>query len=410
MQDYLKVSQGEQLVKSTDTGGYRDPPNNGSDRYLIESCVYRQLSSSTLIKGDRVTPNACSFYKGDRIKLRGSEIVKTLGTFSPSIGGGNGVINTVETTGYFNEDAVPPVMPADRSYNQCLDNLYGQMRGNLDLSVGLAEAGKTYSMIKKATTLAKYVLGFHPKHWAKHWLEYKFGWYPLVMDIYGTAKEVAYRAPKLQRYKARATVLDRITRTTKGVNITTVNATTFSQRTEIGLVYEPSSSTMTNLSRFSSLNPASIIWELTPFSFIFDYVCNVGGALRSLESSLVLTGGVSHGYLTYTAKTRCDVSVTGNGRKAGGMIVSGTREGCLEDKSLSRSLFTTLPKPTVPRFNTDLSSTQLLTVAAVMSNFINMEGDDVPKQRKISNHRLDKQLANMARNPRKWNVSGEYRL
>lgn len=402
MRDYLLMFPGITSSTILDVSGWSDPAANTNHVAVKQGCLYDQLSSAPVVKGNKVYPNSHSFTKTSRENYAGVEVITTFGNRAPSAGGGSGITSIQTTTGYWDNTPAMLTAPSDLSYNKCLNDLYEQMRGNLDLSIGLAESGKTVKMLKSAITLAKYVGGFHPRHWAKHWLEYKFGWYPLVQDLYGISKEIAYRAPKLQRFRARATVKDRKIVTTKTTTTTEQRTFTSSLRTEVGCVYAPSQSTMTNLSRVTSLNPASIAWELLPFSFIVDYVINIGGALRSLESSLVLTGGFSVGYVTSTSKLRVDGVVTGNGKLVSGQRTTGTRKGFHEDKLFSRGVLLALPKPMVPRFNTNLGATQLLTVAAVLSNFINTEPDKVQKVRRITNAALDNQLRSFQKGHHRW--------
>lgn len=403
MKDYVETVTGFRTTVGKDLSGHNNPPLDNYDRVNVPNARYVGLNVSNSTNGDRSNPNPFSFGKTTWQIYHGSEIIDSYGNvFNPN-GGSYGKIATSRTSGSFDQPPLPLTAGPDLSYNICIDRLYEQMRGNLDLSVSLAEYSQVFRMLKQSTKLARYVIGFHPKHWAKHWLEYKFGWYPLVSDIFGIAKEIGYQAPQLQRFKARATVKNQKRVVTSSQHHVETRWITESQRTEIGVVYSPSQSTLDTLSRYASLNPASIAWELLPGSFIVDYVYDVGSYLRSLESSLVLTGGFHSGYVTSTSLVRTDGRLAGNGKKVSETVITGSREGFYEVKIMSRRILTGLPKPMVPRFNTSLGANQLFTVAAVLSNFLNTDGKRVPEARRITAEKLDKQLRNFARGPRKWN-------
>lgn len=143
------------------------------------------------------------------------------------------------------------------------------------------------------------------------------------------------------------------------------------------------------------MDPASIAWELTPFSFIVDYVYDIGSYLRNLESSRVLTGGLQHGYVTQSSKIATTSVIAGNGKRVGGISYSGTREGTSEDKMMSRTMLLSMPQPSLPVFSLGLGSTQLFNVAAVLSTFLNLEAAPDKQARRILNSTLDRQLSDL---------------
>lgn len=297
---------------------------------------------------------------------------------------------------------------SDTSYNDALSDVNDKLRGTLDLSVAVGEAPQTYRLLKSTIGLAKYVLKFHPKHWAGHFLEYKFGWYPMVMDIHGIAKELAYNAPQIMKVRGRASVRGSRTTTSVGTWHRRKDVFFSSARTEIGVCYAPSQNTVDRIARFASLNPASIAWELLPGSFLVDYLIDIGGALRSLESSMVLNGGFLSGYVSTGSLNRCHSTVTGTGANVRGVVRTGSRSAYAENRSFSRSKLYSLPSPTVPRFNSNLGSGQQLVVAAILGTFLNTEGAKVNNSRKSSNNALDEMLRNFRNGDQRWSSNDAY--
>lgn len=133
------------------------------------------------------------------------------------------------------------------------------------------------------------------KKFADTWLEWSFGWSPLIADIYSTIdllqnpiKAVHLRAsktfPVAYTYGSGTTIWDRHTITGKdfcrmGCEVT-INNPNLYLANNLGLA-----------------NPAVVIWELIPFSFCVDWFANVGQFLQSGSDWYGLT--VTNPYTTY---------------------------------------------------------------------------------------------------------------
>lgn len=295
-------------------------------------------------------------------------------------------------------EMLPPFV--DDSYNQALSKLYEQMRGSLDLSVALGEHSATLKMFKAASKLSRYILQLHPKHWAKHWLEYKYGWSPLVSDLYATVQEFSRVVPTLLTLKSKATIRDsgEFKVSQSSTDYHTAATWEASGRTRFGVVWEPSTSTLSTLARLSSLNPASIAWELTPFSFVFDWFVDVGSYIRDLESSIVLAGGFRSGFVTTTTKTTIFTKITGLGQISSVRSTNGQSNGCYTVKTMNRKVLLNLPRPDIPRFKPRLGPSRLITSAALLKTLFLSEKME-PKKRRITQKRLQAQLDRMVRSP-----------
>lgn len=126
--------------------------------------------------------------------------------------------------------------------------------------------------------------------------------------------------------------------------------------------------TLTQAARLSSLNPASIAWELTPWSFVVDWFYDIGGYLRDLETSIAFGSYFQDGFVSTLADISLEINATRipvPGTKNSGTYCAGAR-----DTIFDRTLLGSLPAPPKPRFTPDLSSGRLLNAAALLSQFL----------------------------------------
>jgi hypothetical protein len=181
------------------------------------------------------------------------------------------------------------------------------VKGNL--AVTLAEAQKTTDLIlTSANRLYRAYRSFRrgdlkgvaqnlnlsPRTVHKTWLEYKYGWTPLLMEVKGYAEYFAQRnmGERPLRFTVRASVAKPLsysrnlvmgffpgvtdhyqTRTVKG----TVTG-------KVKLWLEVTNPNLVQLRELGLTNPLLVAWELVPFSFVFDWFCSVGDWLSGLTA------------------------------------------------------------------------------------------------------------------------------
>lgn len=202
-------------------------------------------------------------------------------------------------------------IPGDGS--ELIDIVWSKLRRKVldqdfNAPVFLAEAGKTVDMIvNTATRLTRAYsafrkgrlkvmfdeLGVTPRTSGNSWLEYKYGWMPLLMDIHGGAKFLAEREfkPKIQTLKATSKkTLDILTASQPSL----VGKTDFVAKAWVTVrLNEPNVATV---NRLGGLNPLLVAWELVPFSFVADWFVNIGDCLAEATAFAgvqVLTSGQS---------------------------------------------------------------------------------------------------------------------
>jgi hypothetical protein len=119
------------------------------------------------------------------------------------------------------------------------------------------------------------------------WLEYQYGWRPLVNDVFEASKALAFEnvQPQRKSYRARKHYVHRYDNPNAEFYYwQQVKAVTTKQ-----IIARFTEDPLTTAERLGLTNPALIAWELVPYSFVVDWFAPIGNYLetRSLASSLV---------------------------------------------------------------------------------------------------------------------------
>jgi hypothetical protein len=271
---------------------------------------------------------------------------------------------------------------------QALEKLSSSVRGDLDLSVDLAEAGKTVKMLKmtdQVTSIAKTMVNRRLgalKGLGSLLLLHTYGAKPLMQSIFGLAEEnLAKVRNAVQHHRVRATGAFRPTQIQVPLNgydyvFPVIGSGSMKYSITIGVDMTPAE---WDGARFSSLNPVSIAWELLPLSFVADWFLNVGGYLRQMETALLYARNFNSGYRSKILAGTVDF---GSYRK------SSSPQGTVDDRwfgsatlfSQTRRVLSGYPAPRFPSFKASLGSSQMLSAAALLSQVIS-SGNSTPIQR-----------------------------
>jgi len=256
-------------------------------------------------------------------------------------------------------------------YNATVAKLSDKVRGDLDVSVDLAEAGKTAKMFRVMDNVINYTKTFRKK-WgllkvpANAWLEYTYGVKPLLSTIYGVANEnLRVVINKTAKFSARTTEVYRPK--TCGVN-TIFGMVDFPCIGDIKVSLTIGVDMRTeqfDLARWSSLNPVSIAWELMPYSFVVDWFYNVGGYLRNMETYLLYANKFRSGYKTTLAAGAVKLELN----DYGGDHVSRWNGSC-SFIDIQRVALASYPAPHLPSFKAALGSSRLLSGAALLAQHL----------------------------------------
>lgn len=274
----------------------------------------------------------------------------------------------------FSVGAVPGRVWSQTEASALEDNtakLYELLRGSLDLSIDAFQARQTAKMFHVASQLEDIFLrrASAIRKVGSLWLQYVYGWRPLASTIYGIAEE------------SRRVVCARVRTIDVRSHVRFEESESINRNFPTGVVRVPyqykggvvvkrrASYTIPglDLGRWTSLNPLSIAWELMPYSFVIDWVVNVGGFLRTLESASLYAKNFTGGFQSILRYQDTKWSVVSTKHNASYKTLLTTCSGTKKDRSFSRTLLTSTPFPKPPKLQLQLGSGRLLNAAALLS-------------------------------------------
>lgn len=334
-----------------ETSEFRNAPN-GSKPFINPTAM--------AARNERYAPNAFRRWQGT------SQYIDDRWGESPTY-------STTFLTRRSDASAISAAIATERFYDQLTQ---------VDLSETLVEAKQiarmgnladtVYQMSKKAVDrfgLAK-VIG-------AGWMWANFGVKPIVNDMYQCLDLIDRQAKKPIQVKAGATQTFYFE----------ASSNPLGQRGQ-GRVTTRLQASFTvghfgGLSNMTSMDPAYIAWTALPWTFITDYVYNVGGYLRQMELRALFNTGFVNG----TVSTR--TSANGVINQGQGDFNPGNfpckkpyfdfASQSMSYEEYSRTILGSLPPVMKPQFNLDLSSQRLYNVAAALTSLF--DGVD-PYERK----------------------------
>lgn len=348
----------------------------GNPVYLAEALPgHFQTTAGVMVQGDGVKPNAWNYTISDKVMAHGDiQLLDANGNLStryfPEAG----------PSGADFEKMLPSSWDDAGNYNAALSRLNEKVRGSLDLSVSLAEMGKTAAMVRALKKLEGFVVRTPIKTLANKFLEYKYGWRPLMADAYGIADEILRKQLNgVHTYKAvsripvgipapagMACYLADVYGYSAWANYKFPGA--LEQRgfhlTKVQVRLRASGF---DLSRWTSLNPLSLGWELIPFSFVVDWVYDVGSYLRNFETGLLRRSDFVDGFYTHLRVFDSSWTFSDYARPLTGQAVFlvGTTPARRKYRYMRRTVLSSYPLPNFPILRFDLKSGNWLTLAAL---------------------------------------------
>lgn len=146
------------------------------------------------------------------------------------------------------------------------------------------------------------------KHFANNWLEFHFGWSPLLGDIHDAMEVLVspVQPTKIKVSKRRKYSYYSDNRVLRYDSY--LNKHTGYFRWSMGSQFEVSNPNLYLLNRLGIINPLSVAWELAPWSFVLDWFVNVSDFLEQFGEF----AGVSrtNAWFSATLEDRVDVVET----------------------------------------------------------------------------------------------------
>jgi len=281
-------------------------------------------------------------------------------------------------------------------YDLALTRLLEQVRGGLDLAVSLAEIGSTFRMLSRAATLLNprnylRVAGglFSPKRRVKGgrhkgdslsglggtrdiangYLEWKYGWKPMMQDVYDAADEaLRFVLNRVKRFEARGTKSLGFDSPVDQVIANIPCKVSYKGTRRVSCTISVEMEVPQDLSRWTSYNPISIGWELVPYSFVVDWVFDIGSYLRNVESALLYHSLFRSGYVSYLyvsdVKASCSYADYSPSSSIRFQLLGAS--GAFLQRDFRRDKLIQFPFPNPPKLKVDLGSSQLLSAASLL--------------------------------------------
>lgn len=305
----------------TETSHLYDQPRYYFDREA------RPASGSTPIGPSGFRPCRAWSHSGHRY------VLNSCSGFYDSKVGASQVRYTFDNNGLWGE-ILPPTVPSisvgqiNRTEVQALNKLKDQ---DIHLGNFIAEFNRTEAMVahrvssiaggvrrwrsnnskKSWNNVKKYMRSGCGRKFRRlipaSWLELVYGWSPLLQDIFGAVNHLS-KMPKdpLISVKGYTRVNDSVVVHESGYYGANCDMEyPVSQEVWVRLYYRINTPGLAEVSSLGLLNPAEIAWELTPYSFVLDWVLPIGPWLSALTADA--------GY-SFVGGSRSQMTKAGSGR------------------------------------------------------------------------------------------------
>lgn len=267
------------------------------------------------------------------------------------------------------------------AYNDALSKIWEaikQSETNIALTLGEGrETGRMFKVFRsvdkvvKAVRKARKLIKHNPSLLlAQTHLSVKYGWTPLFNDIWNyadwTYKTFSFGVPFRKRSRKRLRVSQSWS---DSDGYTRVYGNEY-YSCEIGLRCYVNDPNWFTASRLTSLNPATIAWELTTLSFVVDWLYDIGSYLQNLENALATGLTFQQGYVTRVAYQECRMD---HSRNKSTVMVSPpgvyrqTGFGTSSYKRVvkRRDVLSAFPMPRKPTFHLRMGAGRILSAAAL---------------------------------------------
>jgi len=117
---------------------------------------------------------------------------------------------------------------------------------------------------------------------ANNWLQYQYGLKPLVSDIYGSAEALRDVLARGKTFKVSVSDHQSAVREKTYTLGSSLSQVELNRR--VTARYKVSSQALKSLAEVGITNPAVVVWELIPYSFVIDWMLPVGDWLSSLNA------------------------------------------------------------------------------------------------------------------------------
>lgn len=282
---------------------------------------------------------------------------------------------------------------SQQAYNKAMLNAMERVRDQkLNLAQAMAEHQKTIDLVAStAIKLAKAYSALRKGNFgraqraltgsrkgsppgtslAQNWLALQYGWKPLLGDVHGAVKHLLEnpRPPRFTctgRSQASDSNLQFKWVAHGGAADMTATEIGYDSRAMVKLRYQVANHTVHTMSQLGFTDPASLAWELLPWSFAADWVFPIGDYLmsRSFADGLTWLGGVSVKFTRNNWVTRFDGRTVIDSSY---IYTHSSVDLCTSSNVLhNRDRIIASPEPIMPSFKNPLSKEHLANALALL--------------------------------------------
>lgn len=243
---------------------------------------------------------------------------------------------------------------------------------NSMITLNRALRGKEKEAIRAAWKILR---GFKnsPKAIPSTWLEYQYGWTPLMNDVFGACEALKKRdEPGHWAVTVKSGKREKTTETLMNLGITERWRHDVVITRDVGTFVRfdiiPDEAYLATVSSLGLSNPALIVWELMPYSFVADWFIPIGDWLSSMDA----TNGFKFGWGSVSHRAEVVTKLRSHtGQSADDGIITADYKAFRREFRLQRTPYTSFPTPSFPGFKDPFSATH---VANALSLFVTALG------------------------------------
>lgn len=208
---------------------------------------------------------------------------------------------------------------------------------------------------------------------ADTWLEFSYGWKPLLSDTRAiaeaTASVLVERGLALRYQTAKSSLKKEVSKTASQPGASGTFRSYSVRRVAIGVNFRIPSGAVSIVDAFGLSNPLTVAWEVVPFSFVVDWFLPVGDALRSLTA---FSGLEFHsGWKTETDLFKYEIeTILTSPPPSGGVssIRSGSGKGNYEQYTMTRTVLHSFPSYGFPKWKDPRSFAHAASAIALLQS------------------------------------------
>lgn len=210
---------------------------------------------------------------------------------------------------------------------------------------------------------------------SSYWLEFQYGWKPLLQDIYGAAELIAktYHQKKPTIARSSATVemkvqsIHDVWQDAGGAASNRICQSSGTVTARYTIEYGEDNAFLNRMAQTGITNPALLAWELLPYSFVIDWFVPVGDYLSQIDATagLVFKRGTvaTHSRVTHSLRWQS----TKGGASGQAKSRSTSKPDLVEEEIKNRSVLTLFPSPAPPRFEPSLGVARCLSGISLLA-------------------------------------------